>query len=271
MKALRSRGRHEGEARGYDAIRPYLASLQPVLTAWAEAAVLSLREITRHHVDAAVDGQSGRARRQLALGLRSLFRTLKRERVVFRDPAQHLRVGSPTGIPKPVPSDLLANALRQTKTPLGRLILVLAAVHAVPVHELRTILTCDLDLARGTLVICRGLRWHTLHLEELTHQIAADWLDYRHRRWPASANPRLIVSQRSALDPDHPAVGKTLLRDNVPQGLTLVGRLRQDRILTEAAETADPLRLMRLFGITEKTAMHYVTTAHPERTAKLPR
>ncbi|MFF9654277.1 hypothetical protein [Streptomyces sp. NPDC014622] len=31
------------------------------------------------------------------------------------------------------------------------------------------------------------------------------------------------------------------------------------------------LRLMRLFGITEKTAMHYVTAAHPERTAKLPR
>ncbi|WP_405192802.1 hypothetical protein [Streptomyces anulatus] len=266
----RSQGRHEGGVRGYDAFRPYLASLQPVLTAWAEAGLLSLREITRQHIDAAVTGHSGRARRQLALALRSLFRTLKRERVVFRDPAQHLRVGSPTGIPKPVPSDLLANALQQTKTPLGRLILVLAAVHAVPVHELRTILTCDLDLARGTLDIRRGLRRHTLYLEELTHQLAADWLDYRHRRWPASTNPRLIVSQRSALDPDHPAVGKTLLRDDVPPGLTLVG-LRQDRILNEAAETADPLRLMRLFGIGEKSAMHYVTTAHPERTAKLPR
>ncbi|GEC02349.1 hypothetical protein SSP24_00040 [Streptomyces spinoverrucosus] len=39
--------------------------------------------------------------------------------------------------------------------------------------------------------------------------------------------------------------------------------------INEAAETADLLRLMRLFGITEKTAMHYVTAAHPERTAKL--
>ncbi|MFH8732871.1 MULTISPECIES: hypothetical protein [unclassified Streptomyces] len=53
-------------------------------------------------------------------------------------------------------------------------------------------------------------------------------------------------------------------------GLTLSG-LRQDRILNEAAESAFPLRLMRLFGITEKTAMRYVTAAHPERTAKLPR
>ncbi|MBB5938954.1 hypothetical protein [Streptomyces zagrosensis] len=91
-----------------------------------------------------MDGHFGRGRRQLALSLRSLFRALKRERVVFRDPAQHFRDGSPTGISKPVPSDLLVNALRQTKTPLGRLVLVLAAAHAVPVHELRTILTCDL-------------------------------------------------------------------------------------------------------------------------------
>ncbi|MER7468753.1 hypothetical protein [Streptomyces sp. NPDC097981] len=140
VKVIRSRGRHHGEVRGYAGIRPYLASLQPVHTAWAEAGVLSLREVTRHHIEAAVDGRSGRARRQLAVALRSLFKALKRERVVFRDPAQHLPVGNPTGIPKPVPSDLLASALQQTKTPLGRLIIVLTAVHAVPVHELRTIL-----------------------------------------------------------------------------------------------------------------------------------
>ncbi|MGW6821420.1 hypothetical protein [Streptomyces sp. NPDC055005] len=35
--------------------------------------------------------------------------------------------------------------------------------------------------------------------------------------------------------------------------------------------TGDPLKLMRLFGITEQTAMLYVGTAYPERTAKLPR
>ncbi len=82
--------------------------------------------------------------------------------------------------------------------------------------------------------------------------------------------PLQVLSQRSALDPDHPPVGKTLLRSDVPQGLTLAG-LRQDRILNEAVETADPLRLMRLFGIKEATAMHYFTVAHPERMAGLPR
>ncbi|MFI5688476.1 hypothetical protein [Streptomyces sp. NPDC051636] len=38
-----------------------------------------------------------------------------------------------------------------------------------------------------------------------------------------------------------------------------------------AFESADPLKLIRLFGITEQTAVRYVTAAHPERTAKLPR
>jgi hypothetical protein len=56
----------------------------------------------------------------------------------------------------------------------------------------------------------------------------------------------------------------------LPKGQTL-DRLRQDRILNEAFVTGDPLELMRLFGITEQTAMRYVGIAYPERTAKLPR
>ncbi|WP_406484478.1 hypothetical protein [Streptomyces sp. NBC_01563] len=56
----------------------------------------------------------------------------------------------------------------------------------------------------------------------------------------------------------------------LPKGQTL-DRLRRDRILDEAFTTGDPLMLMRLFGITEATAMRYVGAAYPERTAKLPR
>ncbi len=48
-------------------------------------------------------------------------------------------------------------------------------------------------------------------------------------------------------------------------------QLREDRILDEARHTADPVRLMRLFGISDATAMKYVFTAHPERQSVLPR
>jgi hypothetical protein len=55
-----------------------------------------------------------------------------------------------------------------------------------------------------------------------------------------------------------------------PAGIT-AGQLREDRILDEARHTADPVRLMRLFGISDDTAMKYVCTAHPERQSVLPR
>ncbi|MFF7987608.1 hypothetical protein ACFZDK_52635 [Streptomyces sp. NPDC007901] len=160
--------------------------------------------------------------------------------------------------------------LAQASTPLGRLVVALASIHALPGHGIRTLRTTDLNLSCGTLEVRRGLLRHTLYLEELTHQLAADWTTYRHLRWPASTNHHLLVSQKTAVDPDHPAVSIGTLRASLPKGLTLDG-LRQDRILNEAFECADPLKLMRLFGITEQTAMRYVTAAHPERTAKLPR
>ena len=73
------------------------------------------------------------------------------------------------------------------------------------------------------------------------------------------------------MDPLNPAVAEgTLLRPFKQRGLTMQ-QVRQDRIRDEASETADPVHLMRLFGITSGTAMKYVTAAHPERTTKLPR
>ncbi|MFI8235003.1 hypothetical protein ACIGDI_40050 [Streptomyces sp. NPDC085900] len=267
---LRSQGRREGELRGWDGIRRYLDYLQPVLTGWAATGVTTLREISQHQVEDAVRDLSGHARRQLAIALRSLFRALKRQRVVFRDPARELPVGDLKGIPRSVPSDLLARLLDHARTPVGRLAVALAAVHAVPGRDMRMILTADVDLARGTVEIRRGLLRHTLYLEEFTHRLAAEWLTYRHHRWPGSTNPHLLVSQKSALDPDQPAISIGALRGVLPKGMTL-DDLRQDRILDEAFEGADPLRLMRLFGITERTAMRYVGAAHPERTSKLPR
>jgi hypothetical protein len=47
-----------------------------------------------------------------------------------------------------------------------------------------------------------------------------------------------------------------------------MSQLRQDRIPHEAYETADPLHLMRLFGISDGTAMRYIAAAHPEKTAR---
>lgn len=92
----------------------------------------------------------------------------------------------------------------------------------------------------------------------------------RRKVWRAGlGHPPLLVSRRTALDPDQPAVTRSTIRDSLPKGVSLDG-LRQDRLLNEALVTGDPLKHMRLFGIGEKTAMHYVASAHPEETASLP-
>ncbi|WP_216825611.1 hypothetical protein [Streptomyces sp. P3] len=270
VDVLRGQGPREDEPRSWEGVRRYLTTLQPALIAWTAAGMTTLREVTSDHLQVTLEDLTGTARRQLATALRSLFRALKRKRVIFRDLARYLAVGDLTGIPRPVPSDLLVGLLDRTETPFARLAIALAAVHAVPAAEIRTVRTADLNLACGTLEIRRGLLRRTLYLEELTHQLAADWLVYRHQRWPASVNPHLLVSQKTALDPDHPAVHRVTLSQILPNGPTL-DRLRQDRILDEAFATGDPLKLMRLFGISEQTAMRYVGTAYPERTAKLPR
>ena len=161
--------------------------------------------------------------------------------MIFRNPARDLPVGDIKGIPKSIPSDLLMGLLDQATTPLGRLVVALAAVHALPGKEIRTLQSSASICPAGPSKSGSGLLRHTLYLEELTHQLAADWTAYRHHRWPASSNPHLLVSQKTAVDPDHPAVSIGTLRGALPRGLTLSG-LRQDRILNEAAESADPLR-----------------------------
>ena len=70
---------------------------------------------------------------------------------------------------------------------------------------------------------------------------------------------------------DASPVGPTMIRAMFePLGVRPV-RLRQDRILDEARHTADPVHLVRVFGISESTAMNYVYAAHPGWQSVIPR
>ncbi|GAA1233947.1 hypothetical protein GCM10009665_25290 [Kitasatospora nipponensis] len=122
--------------------------------------------------------------------------------------------------------------------------------------------------AKGRLTVRRpGIR-HVVYLDEVTHGLAADWLRERHRRWPFSSNPHLIVNQITAMDANGPGTSRGTIK-NIFEQLGLNPRqVRIDRIFHEAQLTADPLHLIRLFGISEVTAVRYVQAAHPERTAK---
>lgn len=84
---------------------------------------------------------------------------------------------------------------------------------------------------------------------ELTCKVLREWLEYRQRRWPHTANPHLLVSKESALR--HGPVSTAFLTSLRGLPATLE-RLRIDCQLTEAMATGfDPLHLAQDFGISD--------------------
>jgi hypothetical protein len=154
---------------------------------------------------------------------------------------------------------------------MDQLAVALVAIHGLGKLEVPRLLLADLDLPSGRLLVRRPLALHTVYLDDLTRALAIAWLRERHRRWPATANPHLLVSQQTAAMDTLPPVSSMVMTGIFgPLGLA-PSRLRQDRILDEARHTADPVHLMRVFGISDTTAMKYVYAAHPERRSTLPR
>ncbi|MCX5434535.1 hypothetical protein OHU11_40730 (plasmid) [Streptomyces sp. NBC_00257] len=80
----------------------------------------------------------------------------------------------------------------------------------------------------------------------------------------------MFVTQVTALDPGGPPVAKYGLQPIFRHVGLQPQKLRIDRIFDEAHETADPVHLMRVFGMAPDTAMKYVKAAHPHRFIKDP-
>jgi site-specific recombinase XerC len=274
IQVLRGEGRRPSPVMGWALIRRYLAIAAPVLRQWGERAdVDSLRSITIDDVQAAFKSRTGSGAHRMQTALRSLFRALKRERLIVRDPAHGITVTRASKLPQPLPSDRLRGLLDRAPTTLGKLAVALVAIHALRPVELRRLHLADLDRARGRLTVRRPLVGgdRLVILDELSLRLAGAWLRERVQRWPHSTNPHLLVSQQTAVDPSQPPVCRfTIQALFFPLGIT-PGQLRVDRILDEARHTADPVHLMRLFGIADTTAMKYVYTAHPERRTVAPR
>ena len=53
----------------------------------------------------------------------------------------------------------------------------------------------DVDLPNRRLRIAGRTR----PLDKLTHRLLLQWLDYRRRRWPNTANQHLLISAHTAL------------------------------------------------------------------------
>jgi integrase len=270
VQVLRGQGRRQHRPMAMVTIRKYVGSADPVIRAWATR-VSSLREITPDDIHAALRERQGNQARSVHVALRSLFQALKQERLVFRDPTRGISVAAVERLPAPLPSDQLRGLLNQANGAMARLVVALVAIHALRKTELTQLRLADLDLARGQLTVHRSVGRHTVYLDELTHGLATAWLGERRRRWPHTSNTCLLVSQQSAVDSTPSPVALPVIdRCFRPLGVS-PSQLRADRILDEARHTADPVHLMRVFGLSDTTAMKYLYTAHPERQSVPPR
>ncbi|MFB9307514.1 integrase [Kibdelosporangium philippinense] len=242
--------------RDIHTVRQYARAVRPILLDWS-ANYDHLREVTRENVLEALAPLRGRDRQHTLIVLRSMFGFCKKNGVVFRNPTSRIRVGDRHSKNiQPLRDDQVQRTVAAAARPADRLIIALAAIHAARSGAIRALRLDDVDLGDRRLIIAGRLR----PLDDLTHKLLLDWLDYRRTRWPTTANPHLLVNQMTALKLG-PVSGFWIKAGFRGQEATLE-RLRVDRQLEEAlTHGPDPLHLAVVFGLDERTAIRYAASA----------
>ncbi|MFE9503392.1 hypothetical protein ACFYO6_12840 [Streptomyces anthocyanicus] len=264
IAVLRGEGRRPSRPFPWKTVNGYLGYATPVLEAWGPS-VTSLREITTDAVQEVLDDASGAV--GVFTALRSLFKALKRERVIFHDPARSATFAFRVVVRRSVPSDQLIGLIDRAPTASGRVAVALTAIHALRAHTIRGILLSDLNRSQGTLSVpgASGRQKRLVYLDSFTLSLIATMLRERAERWPHSTNPYLLITRVTAHDPANPQMSHKAFQHFFRRLGLNAEQVRIDRILDEARATADPVHLMTVFGITEDTAMDYLVSAHPEK------
>ncbi len=249
-------------------LRRYLFYLKTPLADWARR-YQTLRQVTADDIRTAVTAVKGARAHERAVALRSIFRALKQTKLIFTDPTRGLRVTRHEPLPETLPPDRLAGLLGITDRPAIRFALALVTLHALNGTDLTRLTLGDVISARAQLLVRRPHGRHTVHLDSLTLRLLHTWLRYRHQHWPHTTNAHLFVTRQTVIHTG-PTSANYFPASFQRLGLTLNG-LRTDRILDEARHTADPVHLVRVFGISISTAMKYLHTAHPHRAGVISR
>lgn len=263
VQAMRGQGRRRRKPRSWKLIRNHLYAVRPLLNTWSTRH-RSLRDVTEDQILDGVRQVTGSASYHRLLGLRSIFGILKAERILPSDPTRAVTNSRAVPLPTPLRDDQLRGLIERAEDPRAQLIVALVAVHALNVEEIRSLRMDLLDNHAGTLTVVRPRgRTRILYLDDLTQTLIGRWLRHRHAMWPASPNPHLLISSYGAHAANTPPQAALTITTTFRRLGLQSHRVRSDRILHEATTTEDPILLIRLFGITVPTAMHYLHAAHP--------
>ncbi|MGH3548720.1 MAG: hypothetical protein ACRDQU_11550 [Pseudonocardiaceae bacterium] len=241
--------------RSHSNLYTYFGAVRPLLESWALTRA-HLREITAADVTAALDPLRGWPRRTAIAALRSLFRFAKKRGLIFTNPTTRLKSPHIERSLLPLTSAEIRAAEQVAATPLQRLVVALAAVHAARATAIRHLTLDDLDLPNRRITIAR----HPRRLGELTHQALLAWLKQRRASWPHTPNRHVLITARTALGAG-PVSTDYLKRHLLRRGVYLE-HIRGDRVLHEALSVgADPLHLALVFNLSHSAASRYAALA----------
>jgi hypothetical protein len=218
----------------------------------------TLRQVTRADIITWLASRPGRSRPEDASTLRTLFGTLKSERLIFANPARGIHAGRRhPSVPAPLPAHLLnATGAAAEDDPALRVVVALAGVHALLPGQIRRLRLDQVDLP-GQRFDPGGL---DRPLDRFTAAAICRYVDFRNRRWPATASPYLLVTRKTA-HTGEPVSEFWMTR--LFRGLPVTAaQLRDDRIVEEALSCrADPLHLAAVFGFGPRTGLRYAQAA----------
>ncbi|MER5853469.1 hypothetical protein ABT126_42835 [Streptomyces sp. NPDC002012] len=249
-------GGPRAQPRALSTARGYLHEVRPALVEWSDR-YDHLREVARKDVLDIRDAATGKQRENRIVALRSLFRHAKKTGQIFKNPTARIPIPRHVGpVLRPLDQADVDEAVTAAARPHARLILALAAIHAARPGMIRALQLDDVDLGNRLITIADRIR----PLDDLTYQTLVGWLDYRRTRWPNTANPHLLITQKTAVG--RGPAGKLWATEATRNLSANLERLRVDRQLEEAlTHGPDPLHLALVFGIDEKTAIRYAASA----------
>ncbi|MEU9376025.1 hypothetical protein AB0D94_19920 [Streptomyces sp. NPDC048255] len=226
IDVLLGQGSTSSRARSPKTVENYVGAILCTFEAWIADGLTDPREITRKHIEDVLDPLPGDQARRLHTSLRSFFRALKRERLVFQDPARSISLTSSRSMPTALRSDRVAGLLDRLDDPRDRLMVALVAIYALLPGQLVHLRRTDLDRSKGRLRLRRtGRMDHVIYLDAFTLRLTTAWELQRHRRWPDSSNPYFFVTRNTAVDDSGPPISAGVVqqlfqRVGLPAGCT---------------------------------------------------
>ncbi|WP_420121312.1 hypothetical protein [Nakamurella sp.] len=171
--------------------RLHILSIAAIAHTWADAGHRSFAEISTDHIRAALP-ERGPGRTVAEAGLRSLFSVLKARKLTFTDPTRGMRF-TPVNHTVPLPLNTAAiRAALDSPDPAVALGVALVCFHALTSQQLIDLELTDIADNRITL------DGRSIPIAQPVKVRLTAYLDHRQRTWPASINPHLFISRRSA-------------------------------------------------------------------------